>query len=49
MPNADSLTSEGIKSEETSLTVQDLHKDVNGEMHAEMEDDLEGFSPGILV
>ncbi|KAG8175240.1 hypothetical protein JTE90_012608, partial [Oedothorax gibbosus] len=47
LPNADSFTSDGIKSEDTS-TVQDLNKDVNGELHAEMEDDLEGFSPGAI-
>lgn len=49
MPNVDSFSSEEIKSVVTSLPVQDLNKDVNGEIHAEMEDDLEDFSPGKFI
>ncbi|GIY51530.1 INO80 complex subunit D [Caerostris darwini] len=48
MPNVNSFSNEVIKSVETILPVPELNKVMNGELHTELESDLEDFSPGAI-
>ncbi|GIX79106.1 INO80 complex subunit D [Caerostris extrusa] len=48
MPNVNSFSNEAIKSVETVLPVPELNKVMNGELHTELESDLEDFSPGAI-